>query len=183
MSLFLDFRKVFDLVDHSILIEKLSLYKRKNNTLDLFLSYLHARKRVIENGQGTSKPALINSGVPHGSILRPTLFLIFINNLPLHMNHCFIFFRRRCYLSYQWKSESEVEPKLQQDGDNSKTWAKQHKMKNHYDKTSCMVVGTRHKTREASGLNIHIENHKLKQVDKQKLLGVFIDENLSWTAY
>ena len=46
-----------------------------------------------------------------------------------------------------------------------------------------MLVGNRHKTREASGLNIHIENYKLKQVEKQKLLGVFIDENLSWTAH
>ena len=56
-------------------------------------------------------------------------------------------------------------------------------MKIHYEKTTCMLVGTRHKTREASGLKIHIENNKLKQVDKQKLLGVFIDENLSWTAH
>ena len=46
-----------------------------------------------------------------------------------------------------------------------------------------MLVGPRHKTREASGLNIHIENNKSKQVDKQKLLCVFIDENLSWTTH
>ena len=77
----------------------------------------------------------------------------------------------------------EVRPKLQQDSDNSKTWAKQHKMKIHYDKTTCMLAGSRHKTRIASGLNIHIENNKLKQFDKEKLLDVFIDENLSWTAH
>ena len=145
-TVFLDFRKAFDLVDHSILIEKLSLYKCKNNTLDLLSSYLHARKQVIEKGQSTSKPALIKSGVPQGSILGPTLFLLFINDLPLHMTHCYIdFFADDATYYIDGKSESEVEPKLQQDGDNSKTWAKKHKMKIHYDKTTCMLVGNRHK--------------------------------------
>ena len=156
------------------MIEKLSLYKCKNNTLDLLSSYLHARKQVIENGQGTSKPALIKSGVPQGSILGPFLFLIFINDLPLHMNHCCIdIFADDATYRINGKSDSEVEPKLQQDGDNSKTWAKQHKMKIHYDKTTCMLVERRHKTRELSGLNIHIENNKLKQVEKPKAFGRF----------
>ena len=43
--------------------------RKRSNTLDLLSSYLHARKHVIENGQGTSKPALIKSGVRQGSIL------------------------------------------------------------------------------------------------------------------
>ena len=34
-----------------------------------------------------------------------------------------------------------------------------------------------------SKLNIDIDGNKIKQVDKQKLLGVFIDENLLWTPH
>ena len=56
------------------------------------------------------------------------------------------------------------------------------KMKVHYDKTTCMTLGTRHKTRQTPNLNIHTENNMSKQVDKQTHLGVFIDVSLSWTA-
>ena len=82
------------------------------------------------------------------------------------------------------KKKSEVEPKLHTDGNNSKSWAKHHKMQIHYDKTSCMTLGSRHRTQnEASKLDITIDGNELKQVDKQKLLGVYIDENLLWTAH
>ena len=56
----------------------------------------------------------------------------------------------------------------------------------HYDKTSCMrlTLGSRHRTQnEASKLDITIDGNDIKQVDKQKLLGVYIDENLLWTAH
>ena len=184
-SVFLDFRKAFDLVDHSILIDKLSLYKCQGPDLNLISSYLQSRQQVIDSGKGLSKPAYIKSGVPQGSILGPTLFLIFINDLPLHMEHCDIdLFADDATFHANGKNKSEVEPKLQTDGNNSKSWAKHHKMQIHYDKTSCMTLGSRHRTQnEASKLDITIDGNEIKQVDKQKLLGVYIDENLLWTAH
>ena len=59
-----------------------------------------------------------------------------------------------------------------------------HKMKIHYNKTSSMTLGSRHRTQnEASEFDITIDGNEIKQVDKQKLLGVYIDENLLWTAH
>ena len=184
-SVFLDFRKAFDLVDHSILIDKLSLYKCQGPDLSLISSYLQSRQQVIDSGKGLSTPAYIKSGVPQGSILGPTLFLIFINDLPLHMEYCDIdLFADDATFHANGKTKSEVEPKLQTDGNNSKSWAKHHKMQIHYDKTSCMTLGSRHRTQnEASKLDITIDGNEIKQVDKQKLLGVYIDENLLWTTH
>ena len=184
-SVFLDFRKAFDLVDHSILIDKLSLYKCQGPDLSLISSYLQSRQQVIDSGKGLSTPAYIKSGVPQGSILGPTLFLIFINDLPLHMEYCDIdLFADDATFHANGKTKSEVEPKLQTDGNNSKSWAKHHKMQIHYDKTSCMTLGSRHRTQnKASKLDITIDGNEIKQVDKQKLLGVYIDENLLWTTH
>ena len=87
-TLFLDFRKAFDLVDHSILLSKLSTYKFSDATYTLLASYLHNRQQVMNSGKGMSQPASIKSGVPQGSILGPTLFLMFINDMHLYMEYC-----------------------------------------------------------------------------------------------
>ena len=58
-TLFLDFRKAFDLIDHSILIKKLSIYKLRDSTLNLFSSYILDRHQVMESNTGTTRPAQI----------------------------------------------------------------------------------------------------------------------------
>lgn len=131
-----------------------------------------------------TQPASIKSGVPQGSILGPTLFLMFINDLPLFMEHS----DADCYaddttIHAYAKTQAEVESKLQNDGNNARSWSKQNKMILHCDKTTCMIVGTRYTTQNVNQLDIHIDSDKIKTVTSQKLLGVNIDQNLLWTEH
>ena len=81
LTIFLDRRKAFDTVDHSIMIKKLCRYGMRGNTGNWFKSYLHDRKQFCSvNGQ-RSMASEVACGIPQGSCLGPLLFIIYLNDL------------------------------------------------------------------------------------------------------
>ena len=81
ISLYVDFKKAFDTVNHKLLLKKLKFYNIKDFALKWIESYLSDRTQITQIGNLRSSERVVKTGVPQGSILGPIFFICYINDI------------------------------------------------------------------------------------------------------
>ena len=177
---YLDFSKAFDLVCHSLLIEKLTLLGFSDDLVSWIQAFLSDRKFsvVVEGCHSLERP--VGSGVPQGSVLGPVLFLLYVNLIVRDNTSFWVAFADDFKLGLAYRGElgegvGNVD--LQRDIDRLAATSASWNLRLNNDKCVVMRFGNRGQAIETeSGYEINGRN--LKMVTSYKDLGVIVDNRL-----
>jgi retron-type reverse transcriptase len=178
----LDISKAFDSVNIDILLYKLKHYGASQNTLDIFHSYLTGRKiRTLCNGV-LSGMSDIGFGVPQGSVLGPILFLLFFNDIFfLDLKSKLVTYADDTTLLHCSNDPLLAQTELNHDLKLISDWFHDNRLLLNIDKSNYINVKCKNDRRKVTG--IHVNNVALKYKNNVKLLGVVLDEFLSFSYH
>ena len=156
-AIFLNFAKAFDTVNHKILLKKLEYYGVRGVPLIWFQSYLHNRQQCVKINQSTSDSKTITCGVPQGSVFRPLLFLIYINDIFLAAPKVsFHLFADDTCIFHSNKNYRNLEDEINTSLENITNWLKANKLMINVKNLIIFKVGNGQSADLT--INIYIEN-------------------------
>ena len=180
----LDFTAAFDLVSREKLVEKLKDYGAGIRTQKWIDSYMKDRKQFVTVNTTNSKTKVVKWGVPQGSRLGPLLFLIFVNDMMKTVEHgsCEMYADDSA-ITVMGDSTSEIQEKLEANAKKITNWLEENYLMLAPEKSELMIVSNKQTVKQLQNVEIQVEGKTIRQKQQIKLLGITLDNNLSFNTY
>jgi len=175
--IYLDYKKAFDSVPHERLLLKLQNLGIRGNVLQWMRSFLTGRQQRVRVENALSDWSPVTSGIPQGSVLGPTLFLCFVNDLPQQVTSQLALFADDTKVFGPVRDENDAK-KLRDDLECLHQWSYNWQLP--FNKEKCKVV---HYGRNNQDADYSIDGTVIEDVEVEKDLGVLFDSKLNFSGH
>lgn len=178
-TIYTDFSKTFDRVDHNILLDKLYRYGFTGTTHDWFRSYLADRHLQVRINGYLSNAFNSTSGVPQGSHLGPILFNLFANDIGENIQSEYLLYADDLKI-FRTVSNNLDAATLQEDIDSLSDWC--HRNKLYLNAKKCFAVSYS-RSNTIIHKNYYLDGNRISEQTEVKDLGITIDSRLTFISH
>ena len=174
----LDIKKAFDIVNQEVLLTKIQCYGIRGQELEFLTSYLSERIQCCNVNGRTSGYREIICVVPQGSILRPLLFILYMNDLPAFIPNAKIrMYADDTNLVQRINDVNNIKQQLIPDFRKLCEWLEINKLSLNFMKTEFLLFANQSQLRNFDDLGvIRIKGRVIKRANSTKYLGTISDE-------
>ncbi|KAL0819437.1 hypothetical protein ABMA28_007542 [Loxostege sticticalis] len=194
VGIFLDLAKAFDTVSIPTLVDKLERIGIRGTALSIYSSFLSERVQKVKIGRYVSGEEPVSYGVPQGSILGPSLFLIYINDLcQMSLASCKIFtYADDTALVFHGSTWDEVCCKAEDGLHKVTVWLNENLLTLNLSKTTFLQFNTSKANITDLVIKAHTCDRKsddscsclsIAKSSTVKYLGVLLDDQLTWKPH
>ena len=181
MEFFFDLKKAYDTAWKHGILEKLYSYGLRGNLPMFIRGFLRNRSIKVRVGKVYSDEMNVNEGVPQGSVLSCTLFIISINdirrNLPQYVNSTLYVDDFAIYA--EGSTTNLIERRLQIAIRKLEKWSNESGFRFSSEKTYALHVCRKHLCPKTTS-NLSLFNNPITNVETVKYLGMIIDQSYTW---
>ena len=182
----LDISKAFNRVWHAGLLHKLKSYGISGQIFGLIFSFLSNRRlQVVLDGK-SSQEYPVNAGVPQGSILGPTLFLVYINDLPddvicniaIYADDTTLY--SKCDQASDLWQQVELVSELASDLRDTVDWDRKWLVDFNAGKTQLVSFD---RSKNTGAIHVKMDGSIFEKKTSFKMLGLTFSSKLDWGSY
>ena len=174
----LDYTKAFDLVWRDGLLVKMMSLNIRGKIINWIKHFLNNRNNIIKIENVTSNPYCLDNGIPQGSSLSPTLFLIMINDFPsLSTYTSQSLFADDANIWRSGTNLKQISFHLQEDLIEIDKWSSNWGFIINKEKTTATIFTNKNNT---DSISLKLKGHQINIQNKFKFLGITFDKNLTW---
>ena len=182
----LDISKTFDRVWNAGLLHKLKSYGISGQIFGLISSFLSNRRLWVVLDGKSSQEYPVNAGVPQGSILGPTLFLLYINDLPddvicniaIYADDTTLY--SKCDQASDLWQQLELASELESDLRDTADWGRKWLVDFNDGKTQLVSFD---RSKNTGAIDVKMDGSVLEEKSSFKMLGLTFSSKLNWGSY